>query len=126
METNNDGHRGDDKKKRKIKRRVVETRITRVFHEESEEAESGSTSTTSPSYRSPSRLDYDRRQQGRQSLILPFNQGLKYTSMSKEVNRNRIQNKKKKSSPSSVSGSGGRRHKQMRAKSQSSMLEGLS
>ena len=69
METNNDGHRGDDKKKRKIKRRVVETRITRVFHEESEEAEYGSTST-SPSYRTSSRLDYDRRQQGRQSLML--------------------------------------------------------
>jgi len=121
-----DGYRGDKKKKkRRRKRRVVETRITRVFHEESEEAESGSTST-SPSCRTSSRLDFERRQQGRQSLILPFNQGLKYTSMSKEENRNRIQNKKKKSSSSSVSRSGGRRHKQMRAKSQSSMLEGLS
>lgn len=119
-------HRGDEKKKRKRKRRVVETRITRVFHEESEEAESGSTSTTSPSCRTSSRLDYDRRQQGRQPLILPFNQGLKYTSINKEEKRNRIQNKKKKSSHSSVSGSRGRRNKQMRAKSQSSMLEGLS
>ena len=117
-------HRGDEKKKRKRKRRVVETRITRVFHEESEEAESGSTST-SPSYRTSSRLDYDRRQQARQSLILPFNQGLKHTSMSKEEKRNRIQNKKKNSSPSSVSSSRGRRHKQTRAKRQSSMLEGL-
>ena len=71
-------------------------------------------------------LDFERRQQGRQSLILPFNQGLKYTSIGKEENRNRIQNNNKKSSPSSVSRSGGRRHKQMRAKSQSSMLEGLS
>ena len=117
-------HRGDKKKKRKRKRRVVETRITRVFHEESEEAESGSTSTTSPSCRTSSRLDYDRRQQGRQSLILPCSQGLNYTSMSKEETRNRMKNKNK-SSPS-VLGSGGRRHKQMRAKSQSSMLEGLS
>jgi len=118
-------HRGDEKKKRRRKRRVVETRITRVFHEESEEAESGSTST-SPSCRTSSRLDFERRQQARQSLILPFNQGLKYTSINKEEKRNRIQNKKKKSSSSSVSRSGGRRHKQMRAKRQSSMLEGLS
>jgi len=118
-------HRGDEKKKRKRKRRVVETRITRVFHEESEDAESRSTST-SPSCRTSSRLDYDRRQQARQSLILPFNQGLKYTSINKEEKRNRIQNNNKKSSPSSVSGSRGRRNKQMRAKRQSSMLEGLS
>ena len=118
-------HRCDEKKKRKRKRRVVETRVIRVFHEESEEAESGSTST-SPSYRTSKRLDYDRRQQGRQSLILPFNQGLKHTSISKEEKRNRIQNKKKNSSPSSVSSSRGRRHKQTRAKRQSSMLEGLS
>jgi len=117
-------HRCDEKKKRKRKRRVVETRVIRVFHEESEEAESGSTST-SPSYRTSKRLDYDRRQQGRQSLILPFNQGLKHTSISKEEKRNRIQNKKKNSSPSSVSTSRGRRHKQTRAKRQSSMLEGL-
>ena len=114
-------HCGDNKKKRKRKRRVVETRITRVFHEECEEAESGSTST-SPSYRTSSRLDYDRRRQ--QGMI--GSQVLKHTSINKEEKRNRIQNKKKKSSPSSVSGSGGRRHKQMRAKSQSSMLEGLS
>ena len=38
-------HHVDSKKKRRRKRRVVETRITRVFHEESEEADSGSTST---------------------------------------------------------------------------------
>jgi len=122
-----DGYRGDKKKKkRRRKRRVVETRITRVFHEESEEAESGSTSTSPSCRTSSNRLDFERRQQGRQSLILPCSQGLEYTSMSKEENRNRIQNKKKKSSSSSVSRSGGRRHKQMRAKSQSSMLEGLS
>ena len=112
-------HRGDNKKKRRRKRRVVETRVTRVFHEESEEAESGSTST-SPSCRTSSRLDYDRRQQG-----MIGSHGLKHTSMSKEEKHNRIQ-RKKKSSPSSVSGSRGRRHKQMRAKKQSSMLEGLS
>lgn len=112
-------HRGDKKKKRKRKRRVVETRITRVFHEESEEAESGS---TSPSYRTSSRLDYDsRRQQGRQSLVLPCNQGVKYTSISKEEMHNCMKNKKK----SGLSVTGGRRHKQMRAKKQSSMLEGL-
>jgi len=112
-------HRCDEKKKRKRKRRVVETRVIRVFHEESEEAESGSTST-SPSYRTSKRLDYGRRQQG---MIGSY--GLKHTSMSKEEKHNRMKNNKK-SSPSSVSGSRGRRNKQMRAKSQSSMLEGLS
>ena len=124
-DNDDDGHRGDKKKKRKRKRRVVETRITRVFHEESEEAESGSTST-SPSNRTSNRVDYGHRQQGRQSLILPCSQGLNYPSMSKEAKHTSRMKNKNKSSPSSVSGSAGRRHKQMRAIGQSSMLEGLS